>query len=180
MSNFIGDIGKAVTGVIGGVGNILTGGATSNAQAAAAAADPFASQRGQYQTQLSNLMANPSEVTNTPGYQFDFNQGEQALQRQEAATGNLNSGTADIAAVQYGQNYATSTFNQYEQMLAQLSGANTGNTGAAASSLLSGSNASSAAGSGLLGALLSGGSSLFSGGGGGGNSTSGGPVGYQV
>ena len=180
MSNFLGDIGKAVTGVVGGVGNILTGGASSNAQAAATAADPFSSQRGQYQGMLSNLMKNPSAVTQTPGYQFNFDMGEQALQRQEAASGNLNSGTADINAVQSGQNYATSTFNQYEQMLAQLSGATSGNTGAAASALQSGLNSSSSAGSGLFGSLLNSAGSLFGLGGNGSQSTSEGPMGFMV
>lgn len=156
MSNFLGDIG-----------NFLSGGAASNAQAGAAAADPFASQRGQYQGMLSKLMSNPSAVESTPGYQFNFGQGEQALQRQEAASGNLNSGTADINAVQYGQNYATSTFNQYEQILAQLSGANTGNPGTAGSLLTSGLNTAGQTGINALFSLF-GGSGLSGGGGGGG------------
>ena len=126
--------------VLSSIGNFLSGGAASNGQAGAAAADPFASQRPQYQSMLSDLMQNPSDVTKTPGYQFNFDQGLQGLQRQEAATGNLNSGTADIGAVQYGQNYAMNTFNQYENMLATLSGANTGNPGQAGQLLTAGAN----------------------------------------
>lgn len=134
------------------IGNFLTGGGSQTAQTGAALADPFASQRPQYQQQLSQLMSNPSSVTNTPGYQFNFNQGETALQRQEAATGNLNSGTADINAVQYGQNYATNTFNTYEQMLAQLAGGNLsqGNAGSVYAGAMQGPNQAT---SGLLGSF---------------------------
>lgn len=154
FQNFL-RLGANMSSLTKSVGNFLSGGGTTNAKAGAAAADPFASQRGQYQSQLSGLMANPSNVTQTPGYQFNYDQGLQALQRQEAASGNLNSGTADIAAVQYGQNYAMNTFNQYEQMLAQLSGANTGSPGTAGQLLTGGMNASGQAGMGLFSQLLS-------------------------
>lgn len=140
--------------IISSIGNFLTGGSKTTGQQAAQIADPFASQRPQYQTMLSQLMANPSEVTQLPGYQFNFNQGLQALQRQEAASGTLASGTGDIAAVQYGQNYATSAFQTYEQMLAQLAGANTGSPGTAGSLYASGANAAGSAGSSFLASLL--------------------------
>lgn len=143
-----------MSGIISSIGNILTGGGGDTANKGAALSDPFAGQRGQYQDQLSALMKDPSSVTKTPGYQFNFDQGLEALQRQEAATGNLNSGTADIGAVQYGQNYAKSTFNQYEQMLAQLAGGNL-SQGDAGSVYAKANQGSNSATSGLFGSLLS-------------------------
>lgn len=116
--------GSGMTSLSSGVGNFLSGGAGDTANRGAALADPFASQRGQYQQQLSALMADPNSVTKTPGYQFNFDQGMQGLQRQEAASGNLNSGTADAAAVKYGEDYAMKTFTEYESMLTQLAGGN--------------------------------------------------------
>jgi hypothetical protein len=84
----------------------------------------------------------------------------EALQRTEAAQGSLNSSQADAAAMSYGQNFESQYFNNYEQMLAQLSGANFG-PGNAGSVYASGAGASNQAGAGLFGNLLSAGSNLF-------------------
>ena len=154
--------------LISTIGNVLSGGAASNAQAGAAAADPFASQRPQYQTMLSDLLKDPSSVTKTPGYQFNFDQGMTALQRQEAATGNLNSGTADIGAVEFGQNYAMNTFNQYENMLAHLAGADIGSPGTAGSLLTKGLDTAGQSGiNAIFGNMIGSGGSGGGGGGGG-------------
>jgi len=104
---------------------------SSNAAQSAALADPFASQRPQYQGQLSALMADPSSISKTPGYQFQFDQGMQALERQQAAGGAANSGQAETAAIQFGQGLAQTSFGNWESMLADLSGANIGNPGQA-------------------------------------------------
>jgi hypothetical protein len=143
-----------ISNALSSIGNFLTGGSSSNAQTGAAAADPFASQRPQYQAQLSSLMANPSSVSSLPGYQFQFQQGLDALQRTEAASGRLGGGGADIAAVQYGQNYANNAFSTYEQMLAQLSGATIGSPGTAGTLLTQGLNTAGQAGNSLLSSLL--------------------------
>jgi hypothetical protein len=45
-----------------------------------------------------------------PGYQFRLDQGQQALQRAEAAGGGVGSGGALKAAQQYGQDYASSEY----------------------------------------------------------------------
>ena len=76
----------------------------------------------QYATQLQNLIANPSQVTSLPGYQFMFDQGQQAVSRQAAAGGFLNSGNEGTALVQYGQGFATNALTQQEQLLSSLSG----------------------------------------------------------
>jgi hypothetical protein len=75
-----------------------------------------------YAQQLQQLMANPQSVSSLPGYQFNFNQGAQAVQRQEGAAGFNGSGNEGIALTQYGQNYATSAYTTQEQMLSQLAG----------------------------------------------------------
>lgn len=139
MSGLISSLGNTVGSAVNSIGNMFTGN-QSTAQTAAGLANPVASQQPQYQAMLSELLNNPSSVTKLPGYQFNLQQGLGALQSQEAATGNLSSGGADIAAVQYGQNYATSAFNNYEQMLAQLGGFTSANPGAAASAYTSAMN----------------------------------------
>lgn len=97
--------------------------AGSNA-AAQQAADPFASQRPYYQGQLAALMSNPNQVLpNTPGYQA----GIDAVMRSGAAAGQLGSGNMQANLLQYGGNI----YQQQEQILAQLSGANTGSPAAA-------------------------------------------------
>lgn len=116
------------------LGNLIAGGAnlfTMNqpktaGQQAAAVADPFASQRGQYQTGLNTFMGNPSNapsaalaplmnlinnpqsITNVPGYQFGMTQGLEAVNRGAGASGLLNSGNRLAALQNFGQNYAGS------------------------------------------------------------------------
>lgn len=121
----------AVAGVVGTVASSAINSSMSGgtAQTSAGLADPFASQRPQYQAQLSALMADPSSVTKMPGYQFNFDQGMQALERGQAASGKLGGGTASTEDIQYGQNYAMSSFNQWETILAHLAGGDIGNPG---------------------------------------------------
>jgi hypothetical protein len=55
----------------------------------------------------------------TPGYQFQLEQGQQAVERSAAARGDLQSGNTLAAVTQYGQGLADQTFNNY---LAQVMG----------------------------------------------------------
>lgn len=113
--------------------------------AAQMAQNPWAAQQGQYQQQLQQLMANPSSVTSLPGYQFQFNQGQQALARQSAAAGyggtganpgsGGGSGNFATAEQQYGQGFAQNSYNNQVQQLSGLSGVNQGNPAAAINSL---------------------------------------------
>jgi hypothetical protein len=74
-------------------------------------------------------------IQNLPGYQFNLNQGNQAVQRDLAAKGLLGSGAAGKALTQYGQGYAMNESNQYLNGLQSLAGlgqtsaANTGYAG---------------------------------------------------
>ena len=52
------------------------------------------------------------EVMSEPGYAFGLQQGQQALDRQAAARGMRNSGAALMAAQRYGNDYATTKYNE--------------------------------------------------------------------
>lgn len=112
-----GNMGLGVLGVLG---------SNKGAQSGASAADPFASQRPQYQAQLSALMADPNKVMPTmPGYQA----GLQATERADAAQGFAGGGRAatDIAA------YSSDFYNKQVNTLSGLAGANAGSPGTAGS-----------------------------------------------
>lgn len=189
-SGFWGAIGGAAVSVIGGAllsnsgsGGSSAGSAIGGAVGGAMAyspqqfqqmiqtADPFGAQRGQYQGQLSQLMANPNSVTNTPGYQFQMNQGTQAIDRNAAANGQLGSGNQGAALASFGQGLAGNEYQQQMSNLMQLSGANI-NGSATAANLMSqqqqqqmqgGANIGSSVGGALGGALgnyMTGGSNL--------------------
>jgi len=85
---------------------------------ASQAADPWARYRAQYGDQLNQLMQNPSQIQNIPGYEA----GMQAIQRSLAAQGYQGSGNMMNAMAQYGGNF-------YQQQLQNLSSlAGVGNT----------------------------------------------------
>lgn len=52
------------------------------------------------------------DLASTPGYQFGMEQGQLALQRQQAASGGLLSGAALKAANRFGQDYAGTKFQE--------------------------------------------------------------------
>jgi hypothetical protein len=75
----------------------------------------------QYQQQLAALQANPSSITSMPGYQFQLDQGKQALGRKLAAGGyGPSSGNYGTAMTQYGQDYASNFLNTQEAQLQKL------------------------------------------------------------
>lgn len=88
------------------------------------ASDPFGPYRQQYAQQLMALMADPSTITKDPGYQFQLDQGSQAVERFMASKGFLGSGNEGIALQQYGQDYASKYLNEKVNQLAGLAGAN--------------------------------------------------------
>jgi hypothetical protein len=96
------------------------------------------------QTQLGNLLAQPNEgfqfnVQNDPGYAFNLQQGQQALQKAAAATGQSDSGATLKALTQYSQNYASNqyqnAFSNYQTQLNNLF--NQTNVGLAANNAVS-------------------------------------------
>jgi hypothetical protein len=104
----------------------------SGAQGAASAADPFASQRGQYQTQLNDMMQ-PGHALNVqdPSYAFRYNQGLVGQERALAAGGMAGSGNAIAAGAMYGQGQASTEYANQFSRLSQLAGANVGSPSAA-------------------------------------------------
>lgn len=73
-----------------------------------------------YQTQLNQLLANPSSVTQTPGYQFALGQGNEAINRSAAAKGMLNSGNVLAELAKYGQGMASQGYQQQLNNLQSL------------------------------------------------------------
>jgi hypothetical protein len=61
-------------------------------------------------------------IQNLPGYQFNLQQGNQAVQRNLAANGLLDSGAAQKALTQYGQGAAMQASGQYLNGLQSLAG----------------------------------------------------------
>ena len=76
----------------------------------------------QYAQQLAKLMADPSSVKDLPGFQFQMQQGSEAVARQMAASGFLGSGNEATALTQYGQGLAQSFYGQQANLLASLAG----------------------------------------------------------
>ena len=72
---------------------------------------------GGYQGALNTLQQgfNPQNLAATPGYQFQLQQGEQAVTDQATATGGVGGGNTLKALTQYGQGLASTTFQQQFQ-----------------------------------------------------------------
>lgn len=94
-----------------------------------AALQPFQqnyAQAGQGATQYGNALglngaagnaAALQGFQNNPGYQFQLDQGSQNVLRNQAATGQLNSGKTNIDLQNYGQGVANQSWQQYVQNL---------------------------------------------------------------
>jgi hypothetical protein len=135
-------------------------------------ADPFASQRPQYQEQLKTLMSGTFSPTD-PSYQWRFDQGMEGVNRTMASTGMLNSGRQFTALTDYGQGLASTEYANQYQRLATLSGATIGSP-ATAGQIQYGQNqanqqSASALGNTIGGFITDGIGNLFSGGSGGGS-----------
>ena len=78
--------------------------------------NPYAQAGTEATQRLSNRLAqgfqfNQGDLYNDPGYQFQFGEGERALNAQAARSGLLGSGRALKEATQYGQGQAEGQFN---------------------------------------------------------------------
>ena len=60
---------------------------------------------------LNALLQNPESVSSTPGYQFAYNQGLEAVNRTAAAKGQLGSGNRLYDLTKFGQGLASQTYN---------------------------------------------------------------------
>lgn len=110
----------------------------------------FGEQQG-FEGQLESLIKDPSSVSKLPGYQFQMDQGTQAVAKQMAATGYGGSGNEAIALQKFGQGTASSFYGQQASLLAQLAGlapSSASSFGANANSGAAGASASSASAAG--------------------------------
>lgn len=81
---------------------------------------------------LTGYNPNAYDYTASPGYQFAFNEGLRALNRGYAAAGQRLSGNRAAGLIQYGQQAATSQYNQDFNRLATLAGFGNAATGSVA------------------------------------------------
>jgi hypothetical protein len=132
--------------------------ATGQAEKAAAAADPFASQRPQYQQQLQGLLTDPSSFKTDPGYQFALGQGQEGISRaSNALYGTQRTGHLAPELAKFTEGYASQAYSDRINQLTTLAGGNQGSPAAAGTLLAGGAanqNAALAGGIGGLGNLL--------------------------
>lgn len=76
------------------------------------------------------------KLEQTPGYQFNLDQGSKALTRQAAALGNLASGNTLTAITDYGQKLAQNTFQGYMQNLQKITELGSGATSQISSNIM--------------------------------------------
>lgn len=109
---------------VAGVG--LTAYNTIKGQQTATTATTMAStqfgEQQQYAQMLQQLISDPSSVSKLPGYQFQLQQGSEAVARQMGAAGQGQSTAERAALMQYGQGLASSFYGQQTALLAGLSG----------------------------------------------------------
>lgn len=92
---------------------------TAGMQSAQAGLQPYSQAGLAANTQLQNSLSNgslggtfaPGDLTKDPGYQFQLQQGQQAIDRKDSAAGNFYSGQALKEAQTYGQGLASTTYN---------------------------------------------------------------------
>jgi len=83
---------------------------------------PLLNTRNSALDQINALLANPSDVTKQPGYEFGLSQGTRALNAGAAARGMNYSGAQAKALTRYGQDYAGTKLDQSYNRLANLAG----------------------------------------------------------
>jgi hypothetical protein len=69
---------------------------------------------------LNQLLSNPSSIEQDPGYQFQYNQGLNAVNRTAAAKGMLGSGNRLYDLLNYGQDRAKTSYNDRIGQLGSL------------------------------------------------------------
>ena len=95
--------------------------------------DPFSAggNREQYVSKLNELMnGNPSDIYNDPIFQGSLNLGNEAISRRFASGGNGGSGAEQINLMQYTTGAAQTAYQDKFKRLSDLSGANSGRSGA--------------------------------------------------
>lgn len=76
----------------------------------------------EYETKLKALLDDPSSIADTGAYQFALGQGQQALERSQAAKGMSASGNTLAELLKYGQGMASQQYDTEADRLSDLSG----------------------------------------------------------
>jgi hypothetical protein len=124
-------IGTDIAGIISLIQS-LGGKDASNASQVAHIADPFMDQRPQYQQQMQQFMSDPSAIFNDPAFKAAQSVGGEAVARNAGAAGMGNSGNKLASLFSFGQSSALDFEKMKYNELLPLTGATTGNPGAAA------------------------------------------------
>ena len=109
---------------------------------AANLSDPFASQRPQYQTQLSTLLSNPGQIETSPFYKYLQQTQMEGVKASNAARGFTNSGRGLMALQDRAAGVASQAYFPQAHLLSLLSGAQTGSPAAAGNAFARGSERS--------------------------------------
>lgn len=109
---------------------------------AAGMSDPFASQRPQYQNQLSTLLSNPGQIETSPFYKYLQSTQMEAVKASNAAKGFTNSGRGLMALQDRAAGVASQSYFPQAELLSLLSGATTGSPAAAGQAFARGSERS--------------------------------------
>jgi hypothetical protein len=115
-----------------------SGGAASDANKAADAADPYRSQRAQWQQPIIDLMKDPSSILKDPTFQASLNLGLENTSRAAGAAGMGLSGNRLADLQKYGQSAGYSAIQTKLKNLEDLAGVNSGSPAAAAKALETG------------------------------------------
>jgi len=75
-----------------------------------------------YADKRAEMLGDPYEWKEDPGYQFRLDEGNKYLQQRQAAGGGYNSGAAIKGGVEYNQNAASDEFGKIYGRLAQIAG----------------------------------------------------------
>ena len=113
-----------------------SGGAAFDAGKLRDIADPFHTQRGQYQNQLSSLMSNPDSFMQSGVFKSMMNNGLEAINRTAAAKKQLNSGNRLADLMNYGQGKGAEQFFNYAGLLGKFAGADSSSPSGAAGAIV--------------------------------------------
>jgi hypothetical protein len=91
--------------------------------------DPYVQTGAQGNNMLMRLLQDPNSLRSLPGYQFDQQEGVQALDRSAAARGRLNSGRQSKDLLRFGTGLADKTYGDQFARLLGLSQQGMGATG---------------------------------------------------
>lgn len=79
------------------------------------------------ESRLQSLLNDPTSIQQSAAYKFRLGQGQEALQRQQAAKGMLGSGNRLMELTKYGQDMASQEYDNQYKRLADLTGMYAGN-----------------------------------------------------